>query len=195
MKRFSVFLEDKLGLTTSQVEDLLLSKLTKTINKGDYLLEQGQICSHSFFVEEGLLRMYALNNDGKEHVVQFSPENWISGDRGSIYFNEPSNYFIDAIEETVVVFIDQPFLDQLARISPDFRTKNEFLLHNHIRHLQKRIQLLLGATAEERYLDFIQLYPNLLLRVPQWMIASYLGITAESLSRIRRDLAKKNFMA
>jgi CRP-like cAMP-binding protein len=66
-------------------------------------------------------------------------------------------------------------------------------LQNHIRQLQKRINLLLGASAEKRYLDFISLYPDLTLRVPQWMIASYLGITPESLSRVRKELAKRNF--
>jgi CRP-like cAMP-binding protein len=67
------------------------------------------------------------------------------------------------------------------------------ILHNSIRFMQRRISLLLGATAEQRYLDFIELYPNLTLRVPQWMIASYLGITPESLSRVRKELATKNF--
>ncbi|MPT33677.1 MAG: Crp/Fnr family transcriptional regulator, partial [Flavobacterium sp.] len=70
---------------------------------------------------------------------------------------------------------------------------NEKALQNHIRHLQKRINLLLAATAEQRYLDFIKLYPDVTLRVPQWMIASYLGITPESLSRVRKELAKRNF--
>ena len=84
----------------------------------------------------------------------------------------------------------------LVRLSQEDQAFNEFnnkLLHNHIRQLQKRINLLLSATAEERYLDFIEIYPDLLLRVPQTMVASYLGITPESLSRVRRVLATKNF--
>ena len=68
---------------------------------------------------------------------------------------------------------------------------NERLLQNHIRHLQKRITQLLSATAEERYLDFVSIYPDIMLRVPQWMVASYLGIAPESLSRVRKDLANK----
>jgi CRP-like cAMP-binding protein len=85
------------------------------------------------------------------------------------------------------------FIEKANEISPEFRTYNEYLLQNHIRQLQNRIDLLIGASAEVRYLEFIKLYPNLTLRVPQWMIASYLGITPESLSRVRKELAKRNF--
>jgi CRP-like cAMP-binding protein len=89
--------------------------------------------------------------------------------------------------------LDKTFFDHASEVSPSFRQYNERALQNHIRHLQKRINLLLGAPADKRYLDFIKLYPDLTLRVPQWMIASYLGITPESLSRVRKELAKNNF--
>ena len=82
---------------------------------------------------------------------------------------------------------------KLAEQNKSFLKFNNKLLHNHIRHLQKRITQLLSATAEERYLDFIKIYPDILLRVPQSMVASYLGITPESLSRVRKDLAVQHF--
>jgi CRP-like cAMP-binding protein len=144
-------------------------------------------------VEKGLLRSYVLEEDGKEHVIQFAPENWFIVDRSSVYFNDPSESYIEAIEDTEVVFIGEDFMCHAAEVSPDFGRYNDKLLHNHIRQLQKRITLLLSATAEKRYLSFIEMYPDLLLRVPQWMIASYLGITPESLSRVRKELAHKNF--
>ena len=147
----------------------------------------------TFFVEQGLLRFYALNENGKSDILQFAPENWLVSDRGSVYFNEPSHYFIDAVENSTVILIDTQFIDRISEISPSFRKYNERLLHNHIRHLNKRVSLLLGASAKTRYLDFVKLHPDVLLRVPQWMVASYLGITPESLSRVRRDLASKNF--
>ena len=74
---------------------------------------------------------------------------------------------------------------------PEVANRQNKLLHNHIRNLQKRITQLLGATAEERYLDFLKTYPNIFERVPQWMVASYLGITPESLSRVRKELVRK----
>jgi len=83
-------------------------------------------------------------------------------------------------------------LENAVKINGKFAAFNDRLLHNHIRQLQKRLNLLLSATAEKRYLDFIHLYPNLLNRIPQWMIASYLGITPESLSRVRKELSQKS---
>ena len=140
-----------------------------------------------------MLRSYTIDENGKEHIIQFASESWIISDRSSLYFDEPSDFYIEAIETTTVVFLNQEFITKACEISSSYQTFNDKALQNHIRHLQKRINLLLGASAEARYLDFIQLYPDMLLRVPQWMIASYLGITPESLSRVRKELAKRNF--
>ncbi|HMW13522.1 MAG TPA: Crp/Fnr family transcriptional regulator, partial [Chitinophagales bacterium] len=118
-------------------------------------------------------------------------EKWFISDRESVYFDNPSNYFIQAIEDTKVFVLDELFFQELSLSHPNFLDYNNRLLHNHIRHLQKRITQLLSATAEQRYLDFIQVYPDISLRVPQTMIASYLGITPESLSRVRKELAQQ----
>ncbi len=190
---FKTYLQSKAGVTNGQLNLLAENVNVRDVEKGDFLLKKGETCRHSFFIEQGLLRFYSIDTEGKEHIVQFAPENWIISDRGSVYFNEPSTYFIDAIEATTVVMLDEQFINVATEISPPFRKFNEIALHNHIRHLQNRINLLIGASAEQRYLDFIKLYPDLTLRVPQWMIASYLGITPESLSRVRRNLAQKNF--
>lgn len=187
------YLQSKAGITEEQFEALTQNLKTATIEKGEILLQQGEICHHSFFVEQGLLRSYTIDDSGKEHIIQFATENWIISDRSSIFFNEPSDFFIDAVEPTTFVYLDQQFIHKASEISAAFRIFNEKALQNHIRHLQKRINLLLAATAEQRYLDFIKLYPDVTLRVPQWMIASYLGITPESLSRVRKELAKRNF--
>lgn len=190
---FTEYLQIKAGITNDQLLLLNNSVKSKTIEKGTVLLRQGEICNHSFFVEKGLLRSYTIDNSGKEHIIQFASESWIISDRSSIFFNEPSEFYIDAVEDTTFVFLDQNFINLACEISVSFRLFNDKALQNHIRHLQKRINLLLGASAEQRYLDFIKLYPDMLLRVPQWMIASYLGITPESLSRVRKELAKRNF--
>lgn len=190
---FNTYLKEKAGVSADQFDRMKSKLLTKTIEKGQLILKSDQVCKHTFFVEKGLLRFYSIDEIGKEHLVQFAPENWFVSDRGSIYFNEPSAFFIDAIEETQVVMLDRNFIEFATEISPEFRNHNAFLLQNHIRMLQNRINLLIGASAEQRYLAFIKLYPDLMLRVPQWMIASYLGITPESLSRVRKELAKKNF--
>ena len=125
--------------------------------------------------------------------MQFGPEDsWVS-DRNSFYFSLPAMFYIDAIEDSEIVFIKKEFYEKAEKLIPGFNSFTVMILHNSIRFMQKRISLLLAATAEQRYLDFIELYPNLTLRVPQWMIASYLGVTPESLSRVRKELARKNF--
>jgi len=164
----------------------------KQLKKSEVLLGMGQICKNIFFVESGLLRLYSIDDSGKEHILQFAPENWFISERGSLYFGNPSEFFIDVLEDTTLVVFDHHFIEQASEISVEFRNYNEYLLQNHIRQLQKRINSLIGASAESRYLDFIKLYPDLTLRIPQWMIASYLGITPESLSRVRKGLANQN---
>lgn len=193
MEQFKVYLEEKAGVTGDEFRQLSAGMKALNVLKGEFLLKEGDVCHHAFFVEAGLLRGFSIDETGKEHLIQFAPENWFISDRSSMYFNTPSDLYIEAIEETRVVFLDPGFTERAAQYSTAFQQFNEKLLQNHILHLQKRVNLLLGATAEMRYLDFVNLYPDLLHRVPQWMIASYLGITPESLSRVRKELAKRNF--
>ncbi len=193
LNNFTSYLMNTVGLPKNEADLLSLPLKRMHYEKGSILLKNGDVCKHSFFVEKGLLRSYMLDESGKEHVIQFAPENWFIVDRSSVYFNDPSESYIEAIEDTTAVFIAEDFMCHAAEVSQLFGRYNDKLLHNHIRQMQKRINLLLGATAEKRYLSFIEMYPDLLLRVPQWMIASYLGITPESLSRVRKELAHKNF--
>jgi CRP-like cAMP-binding protein len=190
-KDFKIYLQTNAGVTDKQLSQLDKKITTKKILKGEVLLQAGQVCKQLFYVEKGLLRFYSIDSFGKERIVQFAPEGWFVSDRSSIYFNEPSQFYIDAIEDTSVVVMNEDFVCFVNELSLEFRKYNEGLLQKHIRYLQKRINLLIGATAEERYLDFIHSYTDLTQRVPQWMIASYLGITPESLSRVRKELVKK----
>ncbi len=190
---FKAYLISNLSVETDEDLPILDQYKVKKIQKGDHLLRQSNFCTHTFFVEKGLLRQYALDEKGREHMMMFAPENWFVSDRESIFFKRPSVYNIQALEDTQVAMLDKAYFQQLNEQLPHFTEFNNRLLHNHIRHLQKRIHLLLSTTAEERYLQFVEMYPDILLRVPQTMVASYLGITPESLSRVRRELARKNF--
>lgn len=186
---FSQYLSNILGVSQDFIQscdDNLIKKLY--VKKGEILLREGELCKEGFFVEKGLLRMYSISKNAKEHIIQFAPENWLVTDRSSVFFNEVSDYYIDAIEDSEIISLNRDFFNHLQKNNPEIWANHAKLLHNHARSLQKRINLLLGATAEERYLDFMKIYPNILQRVPLWMVASYLGITPESLSRVRKGI-------
>lgn len=193
MTNINNYLSEILDIPLESVPSCSAHYSEKIVKKGEFLLQIGEVCHHTFFVEKGLLKMYSIDKNGKEHIIQFAPEKWLMSDRGSMYFNEKSKYFIEAVEDSTVMLLDNDFFPNLKLNFPGTIVNNDLLLQKHIRNLQNRVNSLLGETAEERYMNFIKMYPDLMLRVPQWMVASYLGITPESLSRVRKELAKKNF--
>jgi CRP-like cAMP-binding protein len=190
---FKAYLQQSIAITDEQFSLISGNLKIKEFAKHEMILMQGDVSAQVFFVVDGLLRSYSIDNKGKEHILQFAPEKWWMSERNGILFNEPSDFFIEAIEATKVIIIPKDYFMVAGQHVPCLLDMNNTMLNNSIRFMQKRINMLLSATAEERYLDFIKLYPNLTLRVPQWMIASYLGITPESLSRVRKDLAHKHF--
>ncbi|RXJ46011.1 Crp/Fnr family transcriptional regulator [Gelidibacter gilvus] len=191
--KLTKYLSSNLEVDENDILSIVKTCPVKNVKRDAFLLRENEHCKHTFFVEEGLLRQYSIDSKGKEHTISFAPENWFVSDRESAYFNESSSYYIQAQENSKVVLIDENFIALLSEKIPSFTEFNTKLLHNHIRHLQNRVNMLLSASAEERYLQFIEMYPDILLRVPQTMVASYLGITPESLSRVRKELARKNF--
>lgn len=193
LELFKDYLQKKVPITDEQFELLSAKLKVKTFEKNEMILMKGDVSAYGFFVLSGLLRSYSIDSKGKTHIIQFAPEQWWLTERNGMLFNEPSDFFIDAIEPTKAVVVHKDFMNEAAKHVPCMNDLNNNMLNNSIRFMQKRINMLLSATAEERYLNFIQLYPNLTLRVAQWMIASYLGITPESLSRVRKDLAHKHF--
>lgn len=180
--------------TTSEafISGILKDCNTLHILKGRYILRKGDMHSQAYYVKTGLLRYYSIDEKGKEHILQFAPEGWFVSDRQSSCMNMKSDFFIDALEDSEVVAVQEDFISNKAKESSEFMELNNQLLHNHIRQLQGRINQLLSYTAEERYMEFVKTYPDIMLRVPQWMVASYLGITPESLSRIRKELAGRH---
>ena len=191
MENLESYLSEILEIPRNEVTHCSSFYETKSVAKNEFLLKDGEVCNATYFVEKGLLRMYSIDKNGKEHILHFAPENWILVDRSSLYLNQPSDYYIDAVEPSEVLVLSPEYFDFLAENQPSVIAKQNVLLHKHVSSLQKRITQLLGATAEERYVDFLKTYPNIFERVPQWMVASYLGITPESLSRVRKELVRK----
>jgi len=158
---------------------------------GEFLQRAGDITRYAAFVASGCLRNYVINPKGKEHIVQFAPETWWVADATSLGTGAPSQFFVDAIEDSEVLLIDSPshqkLVDHVAGYATAFRTG----LQRHAAAKDQRIVSSLSATAEERYLEFLRVYPSIALRVPQSMLASYLGMTPETVSRIRKKLSRQ----
>jgi len=185
---FRKYLTDNTDLTLQEIHSLQPLFSVKTFSKGDFLLLKGQISQNVFFVEKGLLRLYSIDDKGKEHILQFAQENWWLSDRNNLCSDEPSSYYIDAYEDTTVILINHDFIVKASEMSESFLEFHERILQRHIERLYHRINLLIGSSAKDRYLAFTKTYPNIVQRVPQWMIASYLGITPEGLSRVRKEI-------
>ena len=159
----------------------------KSYNKGEIIQSKGSLTPRTFFVKSGLLRSYIIDSSGKSHIFMFAPEHWIIADVESLEFDQPAELYIDCIEDSEVLIFNknkiyEGELDQKS-ISNNFQ-----LLYRRMGILQRRIIMQMSSPALDRYQYFIETYPQLPNRVPQHMIASYLGITPQALSSIRRKL-------
>jgi CRP-like cAMP-binding protein len=166
-----------------------LNKNVKFFKKGDVIQRAGEQFTQGFYVKKGLLRSYTIDEKGKEHIFTFAYEDWIISDLESQEFNRPTELFIDCIEDSEVVVFNSEFLSYNS-LDNDQLKDQLHLMARRVGVLQKRVIMLMSATAKERYEYFLSKYPDLINRVPQKMIASYLGITPQALSTIRRKLVK-----
>lgn len=155
------------------------------------ILQEGLPCRHYTFVVEGCFRMYAIDDKGTEHNIQFAAENdWIA-DIGSFHSGKPSRVFIEAIEASEIIQIEQQDLYFLYLHVPKLDRIFKVIIENKFVELQNRVLQNISSTAQQRYLSFLEQYPNLSRRLPNIQIASYLGITPEFLSKIRKDLSEQ----
>lgn len=162
--------------------------LKKKLNKNEAILKAGEICSYTIFVEKGLLRSYSLDEKGKEYILQFTPEGRWTADLYSFFSGEISNYFIEALEDSELLLLTNAKWDILLREIPAFERYFRILIQNNLITTQQRLINTISSKAQERYLKLIQIFPDINQKVPQHMIASYLGITRETLSRIRSQI-------
>ena len=165
--------------------------LPKKLLKKQFLLQNGEVCRHQAFVEVGMLRSYTIDEKGTEHIMQFSPEGWWVADLSSYITGEPSPFNIEALEDAELLLLSKASWDDLMNKFPKFEHYFRIILQNHLIATQKRLMQSITETAEEKYLRFIEMYPQCLQRVPQHMIASYLGITKETLSRLRKNMVTR----
>jgi CRP-like cAMP-binding protein len=161
---------------------------SKKIRRRQYLLQEGDVCRHYNFVLKGCVRMYLVDGKGTEHVLQFATENGWIADIGSLHLDQPSRFNIDALEPAEVLRIAKEDLIDLYVEHPAFDRYFRVLTENAFVGMQHRLLQNISTTAEERYLLFLEKYPHLFNRIPLVQIASFIGVTPEFLSKIRRNL-------
>ena len=179
------------NITFSEEEQTIIKNyLTlKKLRKKQYLLQEGDVCKTIAFIEKGALREYNVDDKGNEHILQFAIEGWVISDLYSFMTGESATYNIDAIEDSELVLITKSAQEEILKRVPKYETYSRMQMTGAYMAMQKRITSILSSPIEERYLYFIKLYPNIVQRVPQHMIASYMGLTPETLSRVRRKIA------
>lgn len=166
----------------------VLEKYVKCVNlkKNEFLLKEGQVCRHMYFVEKGCLRMFFINKKLTEQITQFAIENWWLSDYFSFMDKNPSNYYIQAIEKSEIVAIDCFNYEELLNEIPQLEKYFRIILQKAVAAAQHRAKLQYQLSKEEFYQHFVTSFPEFNQRVPQYMIASYLGLTPEYVSELRK---------
>jgi CRP-like cAMP-binding protein len=188
---FRKYLEEKINLSDEDFELIQSVSTIKKIRKRQYLLQEGNVWQLNAFVCKGFVRLYFIDDKGQEHIMNFAPENYWIGDRESLASELPSKYNIDALEDSEILLITKLNFEMLCKAIPAFNNFINGILQKSFVVSQERIHVNITYTAEEKYNKFIAKFPAIANRVPQHMIASYLGISPETLSRIRKQSAKK----
>lgn len=175
---------------SSEAEEYLLSlSKEKAVSKGDILLRQGERVNKIYFVIDGCLRSFCTDKNGKEHTLQFAIKNWWMSDFIAIYSDESATLSVECLKDSTIIEFDAKRLTNIHSLFPDFEAFQRKNLERHVVSLQKRILNQLQLTALERYDLFLEQYPDVERYTPNYHIASYLGITQQSLSRIRVEKA------
>jgi len=174
---------------TEEEEDALQSKFrVRKFLKNQFIVQNGDVCQFESFVLSGCLKTFYIDDNGQEHVVSFAVENWWTADLGSFITQTPAELNVQCLEKSVLAQIQYSELQQFYSQFPKFERFFRLIIQKAFVAAQKRIINNFSLSAKDRYLQFREQYPNIEQRVPQYLIASYLGMTKEFLSKIRSEI-------
>jgi CRP-like cAMP-binding protein len=189
--RLLKFLSNRIPLSEQSIQLVEALHTQKTIPRKEHLLHEGEVCRHTYFIAKGCLRIYRLDDQLKEHTFKFGVEDWWINDHESFHTGQPAHFNIQAVEDTDVISFSKENFYRLCKEVPGLQQMADSLQARSFDASQRRIYMQISQTPDEKYLYFVNTYPDIFNRVPLHMIASYLGISRETLTRVRTKYQKK----
>jgi CRP-like cAMP-binding protein len=187
---FEKYLRQKVDISDEDLEIIRAASVERKLRKWQSILHEGEVWRSNCFIASGCCRLYRFDKEGTDHTLRFGVENWWITDQESFNQEKPSEYNIEALAATTVIIWTKDKWEELLRTIPALKSFNEKLTANAYEASQRRIFYLISYSATEKYFEFQKTYPSVFNRVPLHMVASYLGISRETLSRIRKEYAK-----
>ncbi len=184
-------IEKTLGekIPDEMIEHFMELTFEKSFDKKRFLAEAGKDCKYQYFILQGSCYSYYVNEKGDKNAIQFAIENYWITDASSYFTNKPAVFNIETLEPTRALLLNKRNFEKLCETHPLFDRFFRILLQNSLATLHYRIAKTTSEDAKYRYIEFSQLYPHFIQRIPQYLVASYLGIAPQSLSRIRKEIA------
>jgi len=195
MKEFNQILNNikKYVELNDEDEKQFVSIIRETrVRKRQFIVQPGYICSHQTYVVKGAFRSYFVNKEGLDNTIQFAIDDWFISDFNSYITQTPASLFIEALEDSLIHQIEYDQVENLCSANQKFEHFFRIVAQKSFAFAQRRVLSNLNKTAEERYLEFQTMYPSIVQRVPQYTLASYLGMTPEFLSKIRKNISQKS---
>lgn len=185
------YINKEVPLSTEEQEKLCAFLSFRKLLKGQYFVQQGDVCKFTGFVVSGCTKTFYIDKDGQEHIIMFAIEDWWTSDLGSYITQKPADFNIQCLENTELIQFSHEGQQEMLRSIPKLERFFRVIIERAFVASQKRIVRNFSMAAKERYIYFSQQYPQIEQRIPQYLIASYLGITKEFLSKIKSQLAMR----
>ena len=185
-------ISNHIALTEKEEKHFSELLLPKSVKKKQLLLEEQETAKHAAFVTSGCMRAYSIDYNGFEHILQFAPADWWITDMYSFISGKKGNLFIDAVEDSELLLLSRKDQLQLFNDIPKFERYFRILTEKSLVSSRQRLMDNLSMTAQERYENFCNYYPTLIYTLPQKMIASYIGVTPEFLSKMKGTLIRES---